>query len=93
MTETVPLLQQPWGRALSLVMAVPMALVLLIHPAAMLDQQGHYHHGLLMLVMWGVSIGFIHGVGFVPRLRIWRWTFYPPLGWGLLVMGYGLLFR
>ncbi|PHX38198.1 hypothetical protein AO263_18630 [Pseudomonas sp. NZIPFR-PS5] len=55
------------GRTLSVLMAVPLSLVLLIHPASMLDANGHYSHGLLMLIMWGVAGGFVHGVGFEPR--------------------------
>lgn len=36
------------SRALSLLLAAPLALVLLIHPAAMLDGQGGYSHPQLM---------------------------------------------
>lgn len=89
-------LERPWlGHRISLIvswlLATPLALVLLIHPAAMLDDQGRYSHSLLMLVMWGVSIGFIHGVGFKPRAWLWRWLFAPPLGWLLMGLGYLIL--
>ena len=92
-TEPRPLLQRPWTRALSLLLASPLALLLLIHPAAMLDAQGHYSHGLLMLVMLGVAGGFVHGVGFDPYQRLWRWLFGPLLAWPLLLLGYALLLR
>jgi cyd operon protein YbgE len=78
------------GRVLSLLMAVPMSLVLLIHPASMLDADGHYSHSLLMLVMWGVAGGFVHGVGFEPWARAWRVVFHPLLAWGLMGAGYGM---
>ncbi|MGG2396103.1 cyd operon YbgE family protein [Pseudomonas sp. SH1-B] len=78
-------------RALSWLLATPMALILLIHPAAMLDSQGRYSHSLLMLVMWGVSCAFIHAVGFSPRHWLWRALFSPWLGWGLCALGYALL--
>lgn len=90
-TEPRPLLQRPWTRALSLLLASPLALLLLIHPAAMLDAQGHYSHNLLMLVMLGVAGGFVHGVGFDPYQRLWRWLFGPALAWPLLGLGYWLL--
>ena len=92
-TEPRPLLQRPWTRALSLLLASPLALLLLIHPAAMLDAQGRYSHSLLMLVMLGVAGGFVHGVGFDPYQRLWRWLFGPLLAWPLLLLGYALLLR
>lgn len=90
--------RRPWirrgaSRAMSLLLATPLALLLLIHPAAMLDAEGHYSHGLLMLVMWGIACGFIHGVGFDPHKRLWRASFHPLLGWLLLGLGYLLLWR
>lgn len=80
-----------WGRALSLLLASPLALLLLVHPAAMLDADGRYSHGLLMLVMLGVSGGFVHGVGFDPYNRYWRWLFGPFCAWPLLLLGYAIL--
>ncbi|MDR6354206.1 putative membrane protein [Pseudomonas psychrotolerans] len=65
----------PLGRTLSLLLAAPLALLLLIHPGLMLDASGHYSHPLLMAVMLGVSAGLVHGVGFVPRLWLWRLLF------------------
>lgn len=90
-TTDAAALRHPVSRALSLLLAVPLALLLLIHPAAMLDAQGRYSHGLLMLVMLGVSGGFIHGVGFDPRGSPWRWLFGPVLAWVLMALGYALL--
>lgn len=90
-TEVRPWLQRGASRAVSLLLAAPLALVLLIHPAAMLDSEGRYSHGLLMLVMWGISSGFIHGVGFDPYSRVWRTVFHPLGGWLLMVLGYAML--
>ena len=80
-----------WGRALSLLLASPMALLLLVHPAAMLDADGSYSHSMLMLVMIGVSGGFVHGVGFEPYNRVWRLLFGPLCAWPLMLMGYAIL--
>ncbi|WP_201752556.1 cyd operon YbgE family protein [Pseudomonas sp. QL9] len=95
MTALMPdgALRRPWSRALSLLLAAPLALVLLIHPALMLDAQGGYSHGLLMLVMLGVSAGFVHGVGFDPRGRLWALLFGPACGWPLMLLGYALLMK
>lgn len=56
-----------FAMAISFLMALPLAAVLLIHPGAMLDANGHYNHSALMMVMIGISGGFIHGVGFLPH--------------------------
>ena len=79
--------------AVSLLLAAPLALLLLIHPAAMLDGDGRYSHGLLMLAMWGISSAFIHGVGFDPYSRLWHTLFHPLGGWLLLGLGYLILWR
>jgi cyd operon protein YbgE len=86
-------LQRPWSRLLSLLLAVPLALLLLVHPAAVLDGEGRYSHGLLMLAMWGVAGGFVHGVGFDPYARLWRIAFGPLLAWPLSGLGYWMLYR
>ena len=84
-------LHSGWSRSLSLLLASPLALLLLIHPAAMLDANGHYSHNLLMLVMLGISGGFVHGVGFDPINRLWRLLLGPACAWPLLILGYLVL--
>lgn len=91
MTEPRSPLRHPLARVLSLLLASPLALILLIWPNGLVGADGRYSHSLLMAVMWGVSCGFIHGVGFDPRTRLWATVFHPLLGWALLLMGYGLL--
>lgn len=78
---------------LSFLLATPLSLVFLIHPALMLDSQGNYSHGSLSLVMLGISAGFIHGVSFVPRFWLWKILFSPIVGWPLLLFGYYLLWQ
>jgi hypothetical protein len=51
-TESRRWWQNGWCRALSLLLASPLALLLLIHPAAMLDVQGQYSHSLQRLWRW-----------------------------------------
>lgn len=87
------LLKTRWTRALSLALASPLAAIFMIHPGLMLGPDGKYSHGLLMLVMLGISSGFIHGVGFDPRSLVWRIVFHPLLGWLLLALGYVILMR
>lgn len=72
----------------SFLLALPLAGILLIHPSLMLDDQGHYSHRMMMLIMIGISGGFIHGVGFLPRFWLWRWLFSPWVAWPLMGLGY-----
>lgn len=88
-----PILYHPLARGVSLLLAIPMCLLLLIHPAAMLDDDGAYSHRLLMLVMWGVSAGFVHGVGFKPRFWLWKIVFGPLIGWPFMLLGYLILLK
>lgn len=73
---------------ISFLMALPLAAVLLIHPSMMLDAEGNYSHRVMMLIMIGISGGFIHGVGFIPRLWLWKWLFSPFMAWPLMLLGY-----
>ena len=51
-----------FAMAISFLLALPLAAVLLLHPAAMLDANGEYSHRAMMYIMIGISGGFIHGI-------------------------------
>jgi len=51
-----------------------------LYPPLMADAAGHADHGLAMALLWAMSAGFVRGVGFVPRRRLWRWLFS---GWAV----------
>jgi predicted membrane protein len=68
---------------LSLLLAIAMAGMTLTYPKAL----AHASHGLLSLAMLGVSAGFVHGVGFVPESKLWRFLFGPWLAWALMSLG------
>ncbi|AOA58758.1 cyd operon YbgE family protein [Acinetobacter larvae] len=91
MSEAIPTQSekpQKWVMAISFLLALPLASVLLLHPSAMLDANGHYNHSSLMLIMIGISGGFVYGVGFVPRFWLWKYLFHPVLAWPLMLWGY-----
>ncbi|NNH27410.1 cyd operon YbgE family protein [Acinetobacter terrestris] len=77
-----------FAMAISFLLALPLAAVLLIHPAMMLDANGEYSHSTMMYIMIGISGGFIHGVGFIPKFWLWKWLFGPFLAWPLMLLGY-----
>lgn len=93
MTETIPMTKPKWkglSMFVSFTLALPLAAVLMIHPALMLDANGHYNHRVLMLVMLGISGGFIQGVGFEPHFWLWKYLFSPVIAWPLMGIGYYL---
>ena len=73
---------------ISFLSAMPLAAMLLLHPALLLDDQGHYSHSAIMLIMIGISGGFIYGVGFIPRFWLWKWLFHPIVSFPLMLWGY-----
>lgn len=52
-----------------------------VYPPLFANAQGHADHGLAMALFWAMSAGFVRGVGFVPRLALWRSLFS---GWAAL---------
>lgn len=77
-----------FAMVISFLMALPLAAVLLIHPSMMLDANGHYSHRAMMFIMIGISGGFIHGVGFIPKFWLWKYLFSPYVAWPLMIFGY-----
>lgn len=87
-------LDRPWARAVSLVAALALMLLITLAPRALTAADGSpLGHGLLMLVMWGLSAGFVHGVGFVPRNPVPRFLFNAWTAWGLMALGTALFLR
>ena len=76
-------------RMVSLLLALALAGLILTYPRAF----AHAGHGLLSLVMLGVSAGFVHGVGFIPEHKVWRILFGPWVAWPLLAAGLLLFLR
>ncbi len=50
-------------------------------------------HGILALIMWGLSAGFVHGVGFVPHNPLLRVALGPLIAWPLLGVGLAFYIR
>jgi predicted membrane protein len=56
----------------SLLTAIALMLGGTAYPLAFARADGSASHSVAMLVLWSMSAGFVHGVGFVPRHRIAR---------------------
>ncbi|MAT65680.1 MAG: Cyd operon protein YbgE [Gammaproteobacteria bacterium] len=77
------------ARGLSLALACGLSGLILFLPTVVFGGQGELNHNLLMLIMWGVAAGFVHGVGFVPRTPLLRLALGPYAAW-ILMAGGGL---
>lgn len=72
------------ARALSLLLAAVLSGWVLLFPNAIADSPAQIRHGLLSLGMWGIAAGFVHGVGFTPRLAVWRILLGPFVAFPLM---------
>lgn len=72
----VPHPSQPPGTHLpSLAVALLIMVVGTLYPPLMANAAGKADHSLALALFWAMSAGFVRGVGFVPRLWIWRVLF------------------
>jgi predicted membrane protein len=66
----------------SLAVALVIMVAGTLYPPLMADAAGKADHNLAMALFWAMSAGFVRGVGFVPRLWVWRAIFS---GWACAV--------
>ncbi|MEO6353547.1 MAG: cyd operon YbgE family protein [Burkholderiaceae bacterium] len=59
----------------SLAVALLIMLAGTLYPLLMTNAAGHADHALALALFWAMSAGFVRGVGFVPRIAVWRWLF------------------
>ncbi len=74
-------------RLLSFALAITLTVLVLAYPKDIASSVSDVRHGVLALLMWGIAAGFVHGVGFVPRLPLWRIVFHPVTGWLTMAAG------
>ncbi|OYW38729.1 MAG: hypothetical protein B7Z35_06420 [Hydrogenophilales bacterium 12-61-10] len=80
-----------WVRGATLTASIALMLLITLMPRGLATADGSaISHGLLSLVMWGLSAGFVYGIGFVPRNPLLRMVFSPLVAW--LGMGAALVF-
>jgi len=75
------------SRIISLVLASGLASLILIMPQVLTNLDGSPNHSLLMLLMLGIMIGFIHGVGFQPKPIVLRYSLSPIISWSIMIGG------
>ncbi len=75
------------ARMLSLLAASGLSLLIILYPQAVMPGGVAPGHSALMLCMWGIAGGFVHGVGFVPRNALLRVALGPLAAWPLMLVG------
>ena len=65
----------------SLAVAVAIMFACTLYPPMMTDAAGKADHGLATALFVAMSAGFVRGVGFIPRMLVWRGLFS---GWTCL---------
>jgi cyd operon protein YbgE len=68
------------ARALSLLSASTLTLLILLYPGAVASDPAQIRHGLLAIMLWGIAAGYVHGVGYIPKLAAWRILLGPLVG-------------
>ncbi|WP_341523518.1 cyd operon YbgE family protein [Pseudomonas sp. G.S.17] len=60
---------------LSLVIAIAIMLACTLYPPMIAAPDGKADHVLATALFAAMSVAFVRGVGFVPRMLGWRWLF------------------
>ena len=73
-------------RSISLLLALGLSVLVLILPQLLVNSEQKTSHAWLSLLMVGISICFIHGLGFKPRSILFSLLFSAWLAWSLLAI-------
>lgn len=76
-----------FSRSISFLLAMTLSGFILMMPQALTNQDNTVNHSLLMLLMIGIMIGFIHGIGFRAKSALIGYMISPILGWPLMIGG------
>jgi predicted membrane protein len=82
---------RPWARAVSLVVALTVSLVLMLFPFVLGRTMTAATHSGLSLLLLGVAAGLVHGFGFRPDSRLLGVVFSPLVAWPLMAAGFAIL--
>lgn len=85
---------QRWLRAVSFAIALSITFSVVTYPRLYASDMHDVAHGLMALLMLGMSACYVHGIGFVPRNAVLRWVFSPWVAWPVVaVAAWGLATR
>tara|TARA_R110002050_G_scaffold57423_5_gene129219 strand:- start:137540 stop:137815 length:276 start_codon:yes stop_codon:yes gene_type:complete len=76
-----------FSRSISFLLAMALSGLILLMPHALTHQDNTVNHSLLMLLLVGIMIGFIHGIGFRAKTALISYMISPILAWPLMLGG------
>jgi predicted membrane protein len=79
------------ARFVSLALALAVTLVVTAYPRLFAHSMHDVPHGGLALLMIGMSLAYVHGVGYVPTTRWLRPLFGPLAAWALIALAAAML--
>jgi predicted membrane protein len=80
------MMNSPAARHISLILALVLSALLFIFPQVV-TENGKAQHSLLMLLLIGNIIGYIHGVGFKAYSKLYQLILSPLVGWPMMITG------
>ena len=80
------------ARAVSLTAALAITVTVLVFPRLIALDMHTVPHGWLVLLMFGMSFGYVHGIGFVPQNKYLQTLFSPIIAWPLMTLGAWMVF-
>ena len=84
------LTRKGWLKALSFILATAMFIIILMNAALFTRYFGGNSFYRAIAVFYGMSILWIHGIGFEIRSKLWRSIFLPLVGY--IVVGGVLIY-
>ncbi|MBR5459133.1 MAG: cyd operon YbgE family protein [Burkholderiaceae bacterium] len=80
------------ARAVSLTAALAITVTVLVFPRLIALDMHTVPHGWLVLLMFGMSFGYVHGIGFVPQNKYLKTLFSPIIAWPVMALGAWMVF-
>ena len=80
------------ARAVSLTAALAITVTVLVFPRLIALDMHTVPHGWLILLMFGMSFGYVHGIGFVPQNKYLKTLFSPIIAWPVMALGAWMVF-
>lgn len=80
------------ARAVSLTAALAITVTVLVFPRLIALDMHTVPHGWLVLLLLGMSFGYVHGIGFVPQNKYLQTLFSPIIAWPVMALGAWMVF-